>query len=127
MPNLKIRREVLDHFIRFCTSGLKVYPEDKDFLETILTENLSDINTLKKLSFFSASPQEEVEAYFSKKREDTLRVYAKYFHSYSRETEDGGIYNSILDMRWNRETRLWERVSPDGQYEFTAFLPYNEH
>lgn len=50
-------------------------------------------------------------------------IYAPYWLKHCKEQPDGKIRNDLIGMTWDPEHSIWESVTEDGHYTFTAMLP----
>ena len=121
---IKIMKYALTILIEYCTIGMRILTPDRNYMENILFSEMLSNNTLKRirsiLFSYNLYAYDELIGYFKVFRSKILRLYNKYFQSCTYETAKG-LYNHILDMYWNPEEQIWQKVTDDGWVKFTAF------
>ena len=130
--NKQLQKEImglaLTELSNICISGLQVYEDNKDYINNMIGQDLVNSDTCSHIREFliEENDMEGFEKYIWHKRESVERVYSRYFESFTSIQEDGQIYNSILNMYWNRDAGIWQSDGSDGWVRFTMMMPYQD-
>ena len=130
--NKNLQKELLtialDEVAEICIGGLQTYKDDAGYLNTIITENIYNDDTLRSLKeiLVEDHDMDAYERYLWKKKASITNIYSKYFNNYTCILEDGRIYNPIFNMYWDQEHELWQSDGSDGWVRFTCDMPYTK-